>query len=190
MKRNRRVTSVDKANVLTSMVLWRETVERVAKEFPDVGLTHMYVDNAAMELVREPRQFDVILAGNLFGDILSDEAAQLTGSLGMLASASLAEGAFGLYEPSGGSAPDIAGLGVANPMAQILCVPMMLRFTFGEVEAAEAVEQAVQATLDEGLRTADIAQPGEATVGTAEIGDAVVRHLTASRRDAETQRGT
>jgi len=178
-KRNRRVTSVDKANVLTSMVLWRETVERVAKEFPDVELTHMYVDNAAMQLVRAPRQFDVILAGNMFGDILSDEAAQLTGSLGMLASASLAEGAFGLYEPSGGSAPDIAGQGIANPMAQILCVPMMLRFTFGEVAAAEAVEAAVQATLDDGLRTADIAQPGEATVTTAEMGDAVVRHLAA-----------
>jgi len=177
MKRNRRVTSVDKANVLTSMVLWRETVERVAKEFPDVELTHMYVDNAAMQLVREPRRFDVILAGNMFGDILSDEAAQLTGSLGMLASASLAEGSFGLYEPSGGSAPDIAGQGIANPMAQILCVPMMLRFTFGEGEAAEAVEEAVRATLDDGLRTADIAQPGEATVTTAEMGEAVVRHL-------------
>jgi len=179
MKRNRRVTSVDKANVLTSMVLWREAVERVAQEFPEVALTHMYVDNAAMQLVRAPRQFDVILAGNMFGDILSDEAAQLTGSLGMLASASLAEGSFGLYEPSGGSAPDIAGQGVANPMAQILCVPMMLRFTFGAVEAAEAVEQAVEATLDDGLRTADIAQPGEATVTTVEIGDAVVRHLAA-----------
>ncbi|NCO57789.1 MAG: 3-isopropylmalate dehydrogenase [Nitrospirae bacterium CG18_big_fil_WC_8_21_14_2_50_70_55] len=175
--RHQRVTSVDKANVLTSMVLWRETVKRVAKEFPDVALHHMYVDNAAMQLVRDPHQFDVILAENMFGDILSDEAAQLTGSLGMLASASLGEGTFGLYEPSGGSAPDIAGQGIANPIAQILCVPMMLRFTFGETAAAAAVEEAVRATLDAGLRTRDIAQPGEATVTTAAMGDAVVRHL-------------
>jgi len=127
--------------------------------------------------VRDPHQFDVILAENMFGDILSDEAAQLTGSLGMLASASLGEGTFGLYEPSGGSAPDIAGQGIANPIAQILCVPMMLRFTFGETAAAAAVEEAVRATLDAGLRTRDIAQPGEATVTTAAMGDAVVRHL-------------
>jgi len=176
-RRGHKVTSVDKANVLTTMVLWREVVTRIAKEYPDVALNHLYVDNAAMQLVRAPRQFDVILADNMFGDILSDEAAQLTGSLGMLPSASLAEGRFGLYEPAGGSAPDIAGQGIANPMAQILCVAMMLRFSFEQGEAADAIEAAVRRTLDAGLRTADIAQPGEATVGTTAIGDAVLRHL-------------
>ncbi|RMF86944.1 MAG: 3-isopropylmalate dehydrogenase, partial [Nitrospirae bacterium] len=176
-KRRRKVTSVDKANVLASMVLWRETVARVGREYPDVELEHLYVDNAAMQLVRDPRQFDVVLAGNMFGDILSDEAAQLTGSLGMLPSASLGEGSFGLYEPAGGSAPDIAGQGIANPMAQILCVAMMLRFSFGAAEAADAVEAAVRAVLDAGLRTADIAQPGETAVSTAEIGDAVVQRI-------------
>jgi len=176
-RRGHKVTSIDKANVLTTMVLWREVVTRIGKEYPDVALNHLYVDNAAMQLVRAPRQFDVILADNMFGDILSDEAAQLTGSLGMLPSASLAEGRFGLYEPAGGSAPDIAGQGIANPMAQILCVAMMLRFSFDQGEAADAIEAAVRRTLDDGLRTADIAQPGEATVGTAAIGDAVLRHL-------------
>jgi 3-isopropylmalate dehydrogenase len=176
-RRGSKLTSIDKANVLTTMVLWREVVTRIAKEYPDVALNHLYVDNAAMQLVRGPRQFDVILADNMFGDILSDEAAQLTGSLGMLPSASLAEGRFGLYEPAGGSAPDIAGKGVANPMAQILCVAMMLRFSFDHGEAADAIEAAVRRTLDDGLRTPDIAQPGEPTVGTAAIGDAVVRHL-------------
>jgi 3-isopropylmalate dehydrogenase len=176
-RRGHKVTSIDKANVLTTMVLWREVVTRIGKEYPDVALNHLYVDNAAMQLVRAPRQFDVILADNMFGDILSDEAAQLTGSLGMLPSASLAEGRFGLYEPAGGSAPDIAGQGIANPMAQILCVAMMLRFSFDQAEAADAIEAAVRRTLDDGLRTADIAQPGEATVGTAALGDAVVSHL-------------
>jgi 3-isopropylmalate dehydrogenase len=176
-RRGHKLTSIDKANVLTTMVLWREVVTRIGKEYPDVALNHLYVDNAAMQLVRAPRQFDVILADNMFGDILSDEAAQLTGSLGMLPSASLAEGRFGLYEPAGGSAPDIAGKGVANPMAQILCVAMMLRFSFDLGEAADAIEAAVRRTLDDGLRTPDIAQPGEATVGTAAIGDAVVRCL-------------
>ncbi|MGD2062606.1 MAG: 3-isopropylmalate dehydrogenase [Nitrospirota bacterium] len=176
-RRGRRLTSIDKANVLTTMVLWREVVTRIGQEYPDVALNHLYVDNAAMQLVREPRQFDVILADNMFGDILSDEAAQLTGSLGMLPSASLAEGRFGLYEPAGGSAPDIAGQGVANPMAQILCVAMMLRFSFELGEAADAIEAAVRRTLDDGLRTPDIAQPGEATVGTADVGDAVVKNL-------------
>ncbi|HBB40606.1 MAG TPA: 3-isopropylmalate dehydrogenase [Proteobacteria bacterium] len=172
-----RVTSVDKANVLETFQFWKDVVTEVGQQYPDIALDHMYVDNAAMQLVRDPHQFDVILAENMFGDILSDEAAQLTGSLGMLASASLGEGTFGLYEPSGGSAPDIAGQGIANPIAQILCVPMMLRFTFGETAAAAAVEEAVRATLDAGLRTRDIAQPGEATVTTAAMGDAVVRHL-------------
>jgi 3-isopropylmalate dehydrogenase len=176
-RRGRRLTSIDKANVLTTMVLWREVVTRIGQEYLDVALNHLYVDNAAMQLVREPRQFDVILADNMFGDILSDEAAQLTGSLGMLPSASLAEGRFGLYEPAGGSAPDIAGQGVANPMAQILCVAMMLRFSFELGEAADAIEAAVRRTLDDGLRTPDIAQPGEATVGTADVGDAVVKNL-------------
>jgi 3-isopropylmalate dehydrogenase len=176
-RRGHKVTSIDKANVLTTMVLWREVVTRIGQEYPDVALNHLYVDNAAMQLVRAPRQFDVILADNMFGDILSDEAAQLTGSLGMLPSASLAEGRFGLYEPAGGSAPDIAGQGIANPMAQILCVAMMLRFSFDQAEAADAIEAAVRRTLDDGLRTADIAQPGEPTVGTVAIGDAVVRHL-------------
>ncbi|HEX9593240.1 MAG TPA: 3-isopropylmalate dehydrogenase [bacterium] len=176
-RRGHKVTSIDKANVLTTMVLWREVVTRIGTEYPDVALNHLYVDNAAMQLVRAPRQFDVILADNMFGDILSDEAAQLTGSLGMLPSASLAEGRFGLYEPAGGSAPDIAGQGIANPMAQILCVAMMLRFSFDQAEAADAIEAAVRRTLDDGLRTADIAQPGEATVGTAALGDAVVHHL-------------
>jgi 3-isopropylmalate dehydrogenase len=176
-RRGHKVTSIDKANVLTTMVLWREVVTRIGKEYPDVALNHLYVDNAAMQLVRAPRQFDVILADNMFGDILSDEAAQLTGSLGMLPSASLAEGRFGLYEPAGGSAPDIAGQGIANPMAQILCVAMMLRFSFDQAEAADAIEAAVRRTLDDGLRTADIAQPGEAAVGTAALGDAVVSHL-------------
>ena len=176
-RRGRKLTSIDKANVLTTMVLWREVVTRIGKEYPDVALNHLYVDNAAMQLVRAPRQFDVILADNMFGDILSDEAAQLTGSLGMLPSASLAEGHFGLYEPAGGSAPDIAGKGLANPMAQILCVAMMLRFSFDLGEAADAIETAVRRTLDDGLRTPDIAQRREPTVGTSAIGDAVVRNL-------------
>ncbi len=168
--RNRRVTSIDKANVLTSMVLWREVVTDVARDYPDVELTHMYVDNAAMQLVRQPRQFDVILAGNMFGDILSDEAAMLTGSLGMLPSASLAEGSFGLYEPSGGSAPDIAGTGVANPIAQILSAAMMLKYSFGLDQAYQAIFDAVAAVLDEGYRTGDIARPGDTLIGTSEMG--------------------
>lgn len=183
--RSGRVTSIDKANVLTSMVLWREVVTEIGREFPDVTLNHMYVDNAAMQLIRNPRQFDVILAGNMFGDILSDEASMLTGSLGMLPSASLAEGSFGLYEPSGGSAPDIAGQGVANPIAQILSVAMMLKYSFNMNEAYDAIFHAVGAVLDEGFRTRDIARPedlsaGESVIGTEEMGRRIAEHITRS----------
>ncbi len=183
-RRRRRVASIDKANVLATMVLWREVVSRVAKEYPDVALSHMYVDNAAMQLVRDPRQFDVLLADNMFGDILSDEAAMLTGSLGMLPSASLSDtggdgGVFGLYEPSGGSAPDIAGKGIANPLAQILSVGMMLRYSFGMEDAAQGVEKAVEKVLSQGYRTPDIIQEtdGERSIGTREMGDAVVEAI-------------
>ncbi len=178
-KRDKRVVSIDKANVLSTSVLWREVVEQVSKDYPDVELTHMYVDNAAMQLVKWPKQFDVILCGNLFGDILSDEAAMLTGSLGMLPSASLAEGTFGMYEPSGGSAPDIAGQGIANPIAQILSTSMMLRYSFGLGSAADAIEQAVEKVLEAGYRTGDIFQniTGEKKVNTAEMGDAIVAAL-------------
>ena len=178
-KRGKKVCSIDKANVLSSSVLWRDVVIGIAKEYPDVELSHMYVDNAAMQLVKWPKQFDVILCENMFGDILSDEAAMLTGSLGMLPSASLAEGTFGMYEPSGGSAPDIAGQGIANPIAQILSAGMMLKFSFGMVEAAEAIDNAVAKVLDQGFRTRDIFQnkPGERLVNTKEIGDAIIAAL-------------
>jgi 3-isopropylmalate dehydrogenase len=178
-KRGSKVCSIDKANVLSTSVLWREVVERVAKEYPDVELSHMYVDNAAMQLVRWPKQFDVMLCGNMFGDIISDEAAMLTGSLGMLPSASLAEGTFGMYEPSGGSAPDIAGQGIANPIAQILSASMMLRYSFGMIDAADAVDAAVEKTLNQGCRTGDIFQglEGEKKVNTAEMGDAIIANL-------------
>ncbi len=178
-KRGKKVCSIDKANVLSTSVLWREVVERVAKEYPDVELSHMYVDNAAMQLVRWPKQFDVMLCGNMFGDIISDEAAMLTGSLGMLPSASLAEGSFGMYEPSGGSAPDIAGQGIANPIAQILSASMMLRYSFGMIEAADAIDAAVEKALNDGFRTGDIYQGGadEKKVNTVEIGDAIIARL-------------
>ena len=178
-KRGKKVCSIDKANVLSSSVLWREVVTGIAKEYPDVELSHMYVDNAAMQLVRWPKQFDVILCENMFGDILSDEAAMLTGSLGMLPSASLAEGTFGMYEPSGGSAPDIAGQGIANPIAQILSAGMMLRFSFGMVDAADAIDNAVANVLDQGYRTRDIYQEkdGEKLVTTKEIGAAIIAAL-------------
>lgn len=178
-KRGKKVCSIDKANVLSTSVLWREVVERVAKEYPDIELSHMYVDNAAMQLVKWPKQFDVMLCGNMFGDIISDEAAMLTGSLGMLPSASLAEGSFGMYEPSGGSAPDIAGQGIANPIAQILSASMMLRYSFGMIEAADAIDAAVEKTLNDGFRTGDIyqGQAGEKKVNTAEIGDAIIARL-------------
>ena len=175
-KRNKKVCSIDKANVLSTSVVWREVVERVGKEYPDVELSHMYVDNAAMQLVRWPKQFDVMLCGNMFGDIISDEAAMLTGSLGMLPSASLSEGSFGMYEPSGGSAPDIAGQGIANPIAQILSASMMLRYSFSMTEAADAIDAAVEKVLNDGYRTADIYQgnAGEKKVDTVALGDAIV----------------
>jgi len=178
-KRSKKVCSIDKANVLSTSVLWRQVVERVAKEYPDVALSHMYVDNAAMQLCRWPKQFDVMLCGNMFGDILSDEAAMLTGSLGMLPSASLAEGTFGLYEPSGGSAPDIAGQGIANPIAQILSAGMMLRYSFGLTEAADAIDAAVEKVLNDGIRTGDIFQgkAGEKKVNTREMGEAIIARL-------------
>ncbi len=178
-KRSKKVCSIDKANVLSSSVLWREVVTGIGKEYPDVELSHMYVDNGAMQLVRWPKQFDVLLCENMFGDILSDEAAMLTGSLGMLPSASLAEGTFGMYEPSGGSAPDIAGQGIANPIAQILSAGMMLRYSFGMIEAADAIDNAVAKVLDQGLRTRDIYQQkaGEKLVNTKEMGEAIVASL-------------
>lgn len=179
-KRGKKVCSIDKANVLSSSVLWREVVTTIAKQYPDVELSHMYVDNAAMQLVKWPKQFDVILCENMFGDILSDEAAMLTGSLGMLPSASLAEGTFGMYEPSGGSAPDIAGQGIANPIAQILSAGMMLKFSFGMQEAADAIDNAVATVLDQGYRTRDIYQnkPDEKLVNTKEMGDAIIAALS------------
>jgi 3-isopropylmalate dehydrogenase len=176
-QRRSKVTSVDKANVLTTMVLWRQVVVEISKEFPDVELKHIYVDNATMQLVRDPHQFDVLLCGNMFGDIISDEAAMLTGSMGLLASASLNRDNFGLYEPAGGSAPDIAGKGIANPIAEILSAAMMLRYSFGLNEAAAAIDQAVEATLDKGILTADLTANKSAAVGTAAMGDAIVREL-------------
>lgn len=172
--RGKKVTSVDKANVLTVMVLWREVVNEIAKEYPDVELNHIYVDNATMQLVRDPQQFDVMLCGNMFGDIISDEAAMITGSMGMLASASLNAEKFGLYEPAGGSAPDIAGQGKANPIAQILSAAMMLRYTLGQEAAADAIENAVSVTLEKGIMTEDIATPGLTPVSTVAMGDAIV----------------
>ena len=177
MKRGRKLCSVDKENVLETSRLWREIANDVAKKYPEVALSHMYVDNAAMQLVRAPKQFDVIVTGNLFGDILSDEAAMLTGSIGMLPSASLDENGKGMYEPCHGSAPDIAGQNVANPLATILSVAMMLRYTFREEAAAKAIEDAVGQVLDQGFRTADIMSEGMTKVGTAEMGAAVVAAL-------------
>lgn len=176
-KRNKRLCSVDKANVLEATVLWREVMDDVAKEYSDVELTHMYVDNAAMQLIRAPKQFDVMVTGNMFGDILSDAAAMLTGSIGMLPSASLNESGQGMYEPCHGSAPDISGQQKANPLAMILSVAMMLRYSFGEQQAAEAIEQAVSDVLDKGLRTPDIFSEGKTLVGTQDMGDAVVDAL-------------
>jgi len=170
-KRRGKVTSIDKANVLTTMVFWREVVEEVAADFPDVEYEPMYVDNAAMQLTKNPQQFDVMLCGNMFGDILSDEAAALTGSLGMLPSASLAEGKFGMYEPGGGSAPDIAGQGVANPIAQILSAALMLRYSFDMDDSTRRIETAVEDVLGDGYRTTDIWQSGTQKIGTREMGD-------------------
>jgi 3-isopropylmalate dehydrogenase len=176
-KRSRKVTSVDKANVLETFQFWKEVVTEVGAGYPDVELEHMYVDNAAMQLVKAPKMFDVIVTGNMFGDILSDEAAMLTGSIGMLPSASLNDRKQGLYEPSHGSAPDIAGKGIANPLATILSAAMMLRYSLDRAEQAERIEAAVRAVLAQGLRTADIAAPGTDTVSTVAMGDAVVAAL-------------
>ena len=176
-KRSKRVCSVDKANVLETSQLWREVVSQESKNYQDVELTHMYVDNCAMQLVRNPKQFDVIVTGNMFGDILSDEASMLTGSIGMLPSASLDERGKGLYEPIHGTAPDIAGKGVANPLATILSAAMMLRYSLGQPQAADRIEQAVSRVLASGLRTADIHTAGSRRVGTQEMGDAVLAAL-------------
>ncbi|HZW86877.1 MAG TPA: 3-isopropylmalate dehydrogenase [Gallionella sp.] len=177
MKRNKKLCSVDKANVLDTSLFWREIVTDVAKQYPDVELSHMYVDNAAMQLVRSPKQFDVILTGNIFGDILSDEASMLTGSIGMLPSASLDANNKGLYEPCHGSAPDIAGKDIANPLATILSVAMMMRYTFAREDIAQRIEAAVRRTLQQGLRTTDIMETGMQKTGTAAMGDAVVKSL-------------
>ncbi|MEY3381509.1 MAG: 3-isopropylmalate dehydrogenase [Hylemonella sp.] len=176
-KRSKKVTSVDKANVLETFQFWKDVVTQVHQDYPDVELEHMYVDNAAMQLVRAPKKFDVVVTGNMFGDILSDEASMLTGSIGMLPSASLNSKNQGLYEPSHGSAPDIAGKGVANPLATILSAAMMLRFSLNQEEAAQRIERAVQNVLSQGLRTPDIWSEGTKQVGTAQMGDAVVKAL-------------
>jgi 3-isopropylmalate dehydrogenase len=176
-KRNRRLCSVDKANVLDTSILWREVVSELAKSYPEVELSHMYVDNAAMQLVRAPKQFDVIVTGNMFGDILSDEASMLTGSIGMLPSASLDAHNKGLYEPIHGSAPDIAGKNLANPLGTILSVALMMRYTFNHEQAANRIESAVRRVLADGMRTGDIYQDGCRKVGTAQMGEAVIAAL-------------
>jgi 3-isopropylmalate dehydrogenase len=176
-KRNKKVCSVDKANVLETSQLWRDVMTALAADYPDVELSHMYVDNAAMQLVKAPKAFDVVVTGNLFGDILSDEAAMLTGSIGMLPSASLDKDNKGLYEPSHGSAPDIAGKGIANPLATILSAAMMLRYSLGMTAEADRIEKAVQKVLQQGLRTVDIYTEGTQKVSTVQMGDAVVAAL-------------
>ncbi len=176
-KRNNIVTSVDKANVLSSMVLWREVVTETAKEFPDITLNHVYVDNCTMQLVKDPHQFDVLLCPNMFGDIISDECAMITGSMGLLASASLNEEKFGLYEPAGGSAPDIAGKGIANPIAQILSSSMMLKYTFEFSEAANSIEKAISNVLAKGILTADLTTDKQQPVSTQEMGNAIINEI-------------
>jgi 3-isopropylmalate dehydrogenase len=175
--RRKKVTSIDKANVLTTMVLWREVVMEAAQEFPDVQLEHLYIDNATMQVLRRPRDFDVLLAGNIFGDIISDECAMLTGSMGMLPSGSFNENKFGLYEPAGGSAPDIAGKGIANPLAQILSAAMMLRYSLDLPQAADLLEAAVESVLNQGMRTTDIAADRSRALATAQIGNAIVSEI-------------
>jgi 3-isopropylmalate dehydrogenase len=175
--RGKKLTLVDKANVLESSLLWRKTVKALSSQYPDVTLNFIYVDNAAMQVLKNPNQFDVLLCENMFGDILSDEVAALTGSLGLLPSASLAEGTFGLYEPSGGTAPDIAGLGIANPIAQILSAALMLRYSFAQEKAAQAIEKAVRQTIADGYRTADIATAGTQKIKTKEMGAAILERL-------------
>ncbi|MCB5363000.1 3-isopropylmalate dehydrogenase [Pusillimonas sp. CC-YST705] len=177
LKRNKKLCSVDKANVLETSQFWRDVMIAVSAEYPEVELSHMYVDNAAMQLVRAPKEFDVVVTGNLFGDILSDEAAMLTGSIGMLPSASLNAAGQGLYEPSHGSAPDIAGQNIANPLATILSAAMLLRYSLDEAAQADRIEAAVQSVLEQGLRTADIYEPGMLRVSTSEMGDAVLKAL-------------
>jgi 3-isopropylmalate dehydrogenase len=177
MKRGKKLCSVDKANVLDTSILWREVVTGLGAEYPEVRLSHMYVDNAAMQLVRAPKQFDVIVTGNIFGDILSDEASMLAGSIGMLPSASLDARGKGLYEPIHGSAPDLVGADKANPLATILSVGMMFRYTFGRPDLASRIEKAVRQVLAAGLRTGDIAAPGETVIGTRQMGDAVAAAL-------------
>ena len=177
MKRDKRVTSVDKANVLETFQLWKDVVTEIGKQYPEVALDHMYVDNAAMQLVKAPKKFDVVVTGNMFGDILSDAAAMLTGSIGMLPSASLNDKKQGLYEPSHGSAPDIAGKGIANPLATILSAAMMLRFSLNQAAAADRIETAVKAVLAQGLRTPDIYSAGTTKVSTVQMGDAVLKAL-------------
>ncbi len=176
-KRKKKVTSIDKANVLTTMVLWREVVLDVAKAYPDVELEHMYIDNATMQLLRNPRAFDVLLCGNMFGDIISDECGQLIGSIGLSASASINESSFGLYEPAGGTAPDIAGKDIANPIAQILSAALLLRYSFKQNQAAEAIESAVETVLNKGFRTGDLAAEEDKVVGTVEMGNAIAAQI-------------
>ncbi|WP_109399757.1 3-isopropylmalate dehydrogenase [Proteus sp. TJ1640] len=175
-KRRHKVTSIDKANVLQSSILWREVVTGIAKEYPDVEIQHMYIDNATMQLIKDPSQFDVLLCSNIFGDILSDECAMITGSMGMLPSASVNEKRFGLYEPAGGSAPDIAGKNIANPIAQILSAALLLRYSFNEDNAAQAIENAITQVLAKGYRTADLAGDGNA-ITTAEMGDRIAQYI-------------
>ncbi|MEQ5176692.1 3-isopropylmalate dehydrogenase [Proteus genomosp. 6] len=175
-KRRHKVTSIDKANVLQSSILWREVVTGIAKEYPDVEIQHMYIDNATMQLIKDPSQFDVLLCSNIFGDILSDECAMITGSMGMLPSASVNEERFGLYEPAGGSAPDIAGKNIANPIAQILSAALLLRYSFNEDNAAQAIEDAITQVLAKGYRTADLAGDGNA-ITTAEMGDRIAQYI-------------
>ncbi len=175
-KRRHKVTSIDKSNVLQSSILWREIVSEIGKEYADVTLSHMYIDNATMQLIKDPSQFDVVLCSNLFGDILSDECAMITGSMGMLPSASLNEEGFGLYEPAGGSAPDIAGKNIANPVAQILSLALLLRYSLDANDAATAIESAINRALEEGVRTSDLARGG-AAVSTDEMGDIIARYV-------------